>query len=115
MAIILWILLIWICFWLFFRVIFRGYRLYRQSRNMFNQFFGAQESDPDKGKRKKEPSEPQQPPKKIDASVGEYVHFEEIEITTEQTHTVDSDGIERTTTKTVVEEQVVDVEWEELP
>lgn len=52
--------------------------------------------------------------KKIGADVGEYVRFEEL---TEEAETTvsDTDGGRRTETHVSVEEQVVDVEWEDLP
>lgn len=55
---------------------------------------------------------PQQPAphrKKIDPSVGEYVAFTEIEVTETTT------SQNNTTTNVRVEQQVVDVEWEDIP
>lgn len=56
-------------------------------------------------------SAPQQQPrrKKIDPSVGEYVEWEEVKVSST---TTDSSG--KSTRTTVTEEQITDVEWEEL-
>lgn len=56
------------------------------------------------------PGEPKRRAKKIDPGVGEYIHFEEIEVSSEQK----TDAAGRRETKFKVEEQVVDVEWEDI-
>ncbi len=59
--------------------------------------------------------EPTSKKKIIDDEVGEYVRFEEVEVT--ETTTTEKDiktGTERTKVDYRVEDQVVDVEWEDL-
>lgn len=109
MWVLFWAFFIWLGFWLF-KGLFRGYRLYRQSRRAFNDLFGNSGRGPKQQAGKKQ--SPPKPRKKIDPSVGEYVHYEEVEVTAE---TVKDSETKKTTTKITVEEQIVDVEWEDIP
>lgn len=61
-----------------------------------------------------QPKQPHTPAKKISKDVGEYVHFEEIEVNAEQSTYSNADGSQTTYTRVDVEEQVVDVEWEDI-
>ncbi|MDE6396537.1 MAG: DUF4834 family protein [Muribaculaceae bacterium] len=64
----------------------------------------------------REPEKPARPKKKIDPGVGEYVRFEEITVETDQTVSHDpASGTTRVDTSVKVEDQIVDVEWEDLP
>lgn len=78
----------------------------------FGQFFTSEQ--PKDHKKSRQP-EPHNPSKKIDASVGEYVRFEEIEVTEQTRTTVNPDGSTNTKTHFKIEEQIVDAEWEDIP
>lgn len=74
----------------------------------------AAASDPSQGSRHGFGNQTAQPPrkkKKIDPAVGEYIHFEEVSTTTA---TEDAGG-SKTTTATITEQQIVDVQWEDIP
>lgn len=89
------------------------YLLKRRIRKMYGQTNRrAAGNSGDGGAR--EPAAPRQPRKKIDDSVGEYVHFEEIDVKVEETVQTDADGDTRTEVTVETEEQIVDVEWEDL-
>ena len=63
-----------------------------------------------------QPPKPKRPKKKIDPDMGEYIRFEEINVETDQTVTDDpATGTRRVDTSVKVEDQIVDVEWEDLP
>lgn len=91
-----------------------AYLVRRRAQKMFGQF-----TDPSRAARgqsgKKEPEPAPAPAKKIDPTVGEYVRFEEIEVEAQTTETLHADGTTERTTQVRVEEQVVDVEWEDIP
>ncbi|MCH5219250.1 MAG: hypothetical protein J1F20_01675 [Muribaculaceae bacterium] len=101
--------------WLLLPVIKVFWQLHKMRRNpksfLDNLFgnFGAE------GTRPKEERHQQQPKKgpKIPDDVGEYVQFEEVDVKVEESQYVNNDG--STTTRFKVEEQIVDVEWEDLP
>lgn len=64
--------------------------------------------------------QPRRASKKIDPTVGEYVHFEEVSVfrsETVESSQVDSSHDSSSSRKSTVtvEEQIVDVEWEDLP
>ena len=62
------------------------------------------------------PPKPKRPKKKIDPDMGEYIRFEENNVETDQTDTDDpATGTRRVDTSVKVEDQIVDVEWEDLP
>lgn len=99
------------------RIIFKIYRLRRQTRKAFEQFFGAgSQGAGNRGasSRHTAPQQPAPPAKKIDHGIGEYVHFEEIEISAETSTSASNGSSETRTSTTVVEEQIVDAEWEEI-
>lgn len=101
------ILLIILCviLWPLIRLILAVTIVSHKARKMRNEFFG------NGGERYRQPQpEPTVHKKKIPDDVGEYVRFEEINVTsTRQTDSADN------TTKTYVrEEQVVDVEWTDI-
>ncbi|MDE6642860.1 MAG: hypothetical protein K2K27_02020 [Muribaculaceae bacterium] len=73
-----------------------------QTRDMFNQATGRGSG------KKQNNSQPQPKQKKIDPNVGEYVEFEEIEVTA-----TDSSG-NTTHVNYQKETQITDVEWEEI-
>lgn len=72
-----------------------------QTRDMFNQATG-------RGKKQNN-SQPQPKQKKIDPNVGEYVEFEEIQVSETKTQT---STYSSATYKS--ESQIDDVEWEEI-
>lgn len=80
---------------------------YQQAQEQYNQFFGGAAG-------RQEPEQPKTPAKKIAEDVGEYIHFEEIEVSKESTTFTKADGQTETTTKIRIEEQVIDVEWEDI-
>ena len=95
----------------FFRILWRVWQFSssvrkarRQMDDAMNSAFGGNGSRP----RQQQPR--QQKKKKIDPSVGEYVAFEEVSVTAEET--TDSDSSQ---TRTVVtESQIEDAVWEEI-
>ena len=86
-------------------------RMKREINNIFNTFGGAGSNSTDKAKKQQQPT-PRR--KKIDAEVGEYVHFEEIEVTVQAQTENNPDNTRSTTTKIKVEDQIIDVEWEDI-
>lgn len=82
---------------------------------MYEQMFGQayQQAESEKKARRKRGGWTQptrQRPKKIDPSIGEYVRFQEIEVTTESnTHTTENSSQSYT-----IEQQVSDAEWEDI-
>lgn len=78
-------------------------RLKNQARDMFNRATGR---STDNSSNYNNPQS-QRPRKKIDPGVGEYVEFEEIEVTA-RTQTDNGNVSYRT------ESQITDVEWEEV-
>ncbi len=103
------------------RIYLRVRAIRRQGQDIFNQFMGGfgganpAGSNPGGGQSPQPEPEPKRPAKKIDPDVGEYVRFEEITVTTEESSTLHADGTQTDTTRVTVEDQVVDVEWEDLP
>ena len=89
-------------------------RVRRQQREMFNNIFGGgtESTSGNSGKNKKENTSPKAKRKKIDANVGEYVEFEEI--TTTVSDSESTAGGNNKATKTITEQQIVDVEWEDI-
>lgn len=78
-------------------------RLKNQARDMFNRATGRSTGDSSNHNN----SQPQHPRKKIDPGIGEYVEFEEIEVTS-QTQNDNGNVSYRT------ENQITDVEWEDV-
>ena len=105
----------WFLFWVFFIwflltlliSVYRGFKVYRRGRRAFDAMFGNDRNH--SAKKKKEAETPAPPRKIIDPEIGEYVHYEEIDVSAE-TKTEN----QHTTTKIKVEEQIVDVQWEEI-
>lgn len=82
------------------RIYLRVRRLQRQGQDFFNQFMGGNPGQSGKGARKPEPDpQPKRPTKKIDPNVGEYVRFEEVSVTAEQTTATRPDGTRTETTQ----------------
>lgn len=90
------------------RVVITIWRARRQTRRFFDQFRNAAGAGASSQTGRKEPQQKPRSKKKIDPSVGEYVAFEEIK---SETTTTDR---QNTTTYTEVEQQVVDVDWEDI-
>lgn len=61
-----------------------------------------------------EPEGPKPRKKKIDPNVGEYVRFEEVTVTTAENVTDDGET-QRVDRSVKIEDQIIDVEWEDLP
>lgn len=80
---------------------------YEQAQEQFNQFYGS-------GAAPQQPEKPKTAAKKISKDVGEYIHFEEIEVSRTSSTYAEASGQTETTTKIRIEEQVVDVEWEDI-
>ena len=85
----------------------------RRVKKVFSQANGQTTGRSSK-KNKADAAPRNQPAKKIDPNVGEYVHFEEIQIKEESATKQNADGSETRTTRFTVEEQIVDVEWEDV-
>jgi hypothetical protein len=90
------------------RVVITIWRARRQTRRFFDQFRNATGTGASSQTGRKEAPRQPKTKKKIDPSVGEYVAFEEIK--TESTTT----DRQNTTTYTEVEQQIVDVDWEDI-
>ncbi len=87
------------------QVLWKLYQLRRKVRRTFRDFSRAYGGgDAGAGNSRKQAAPVKK--KKIDPSVGEYVSFEEIEATVSETSTE---------VEYAVEQQVVDVEWEDIP
>lgn len=90
------------------------YLLQRQARRMFNSAFGPQSQQQEPKKRRNGWSDAPLRRKKIDPNVGEYVKFQEVEVT-QDTTTVNTDAdTTHTTIHTTVEQQITDATWEEI-
>lgn len=90
------------------RVVITIWRARRQTRRFFDQFRNATGAGASSQTGRKEAPRQPKTKKKIDPTVGEYVAFEEIK--TESTTT----DRQNTTTYTEVEQQIVDVDWEDI-
>ncbi|MGN0220127.1 MAG: hypothetical protein ACI4AX_07570 [Muribaculaceae bacterium] len=90
------------------RVMATIWRARRQTRRFFDQFRTAAGAGASTQTRQKEAPRQPKTKKKIDPSVGEYVAFEEI-----KTETTTADARDAKT-YTEVEQQIVDVEWEDI-
>lgn len=78
-------------------------RFKNQARDMFNRATGRSNGNSSNHNN----TQSQRPRKKIDPDIGEYVEFEEIEVTA-KTRTDNGDVSYRT------ESQITDVEWEDV-
>ncbi|MDE6267656.1 MAG: DUF4834 family protein [Muribaculaceae bacterium] len=114
MSLLVLILLILFAYYVILPVV-RGLMQLNRMRSNARDFFNSMNQQA-AGARSRD-SQPQQPApkkKKIDPSVGEYVDYEEI--TVEQTTvnaTTTTDG-SSSSTSIDVEQQIVDVEWEDI-
>ncbi|MGM9827543.1 MAG: hypothetical protein ACI30O_05060 [Muribaculaceae bacterium] len=88
-------------------------RARKQMRDAFNGMFGESGAAGQNGTSDRNGQTPRRRRKKIAKDVGEYVEFEEIACTVKTTDPAD-DGKTKTG-KTIVEQQIEDVEWEDLP
>lgn len=106
MVLLLWLLLIFFVIIPLFKAGVAVYRARRAAKQFFNQFrhTAGHKSNHDYGA---ETAYPARKRKKINAEDGEFVAFEDIPGDT----TSEQPGAE---TKIVVEQQVVDVEWEDI-
>ncbi len=93
--------------WQILKVVLRIRRLQRDSRAAFEQMFGGM---PNAASGARKPEAPQKPRKRYGPKDGEYVKFEEINITQSTTTVTDDKGQKTQYTET----QIEDVEWEEL-
>lgn len=86
--------------------------LRRRARNYFDDAFGfSSRFHQEEPQRKAGWSKPAERKKKIGRDEGEYVRFEEIKI--DRTSSADSSK-ETKTERVVVEQQIVDIEWEDI-
>ena len=118
MSIILFILFIYILY-LLLRPAFKVWRTYRKMKtgsfDIFGDLFGQPGGQRHTSQYEADGSrwtKPRSKKKKISEDVGEYVKFSEITISETESHR--QAGAERNST-TITEQQVVDVEWEDLP
>lgn len=89
----------------------------RQMRKQFNAFSnaaGGRHNNPYRPKNETKNHAPRAPKKKIPSDVGEYVRFEEVEISESYKETIHKDGSFEAESRISVEEQIVDAEWEEI-
>lgn len=93
----------------------RGLMQFNRMRSNARDFFNSMNQQASGARSdSRQPQQPAPKKKKIDPSVGEYVDYEEI--TVEQTTvnaTTATDGTS-STTRIDVEQQIVDVEWEDI-
>lgn len=105
----MWLLFLLLVFLMFFiivpiiKAVLMVQRFKNQARDMFNRATGRSTGNSSNHNN----PQPQRQRKKIDPGVGEYVEFEEIEVTS-QTHTDNGNISYRT------ESQITDVEWEDV-
>lgn len=95
-------------------------QMQNRQKDFINSMFGARgvddpPADPEaeanaRARRKGGWSVPKKKRKKIDPEVGEFVKFHETTVTAQATETADG-----STTSYAVEEQIIDVSWEDLP
>lgn len=115
------LLLLLLIFFIIIPMIRAGIALYKarkQAREIFEQFraaasgggFGEEEHG-----RNESPKHPEPPvkKKKIDATVGEYVSFEEIPLPPD--YDPKTDTMYSRTETVITESRIVDVEWEDIP
>ncbi len=88
----------------------------RRVNKFAEQMRGAAGASGSAAGRSARPEQPKPRKKKIDPTVGEYIRFEEITVEADQTVSHDPEsGTTRVDTSVKVEDQIVDVEWEDLP
>ncbi|MCH5345585.1 MAG: DUF4834 family protein [Muribaculaceae bacterium] len=95
------------------RPIWRVYSAVRRQQRQTRDFFRSMGIDPDdaRNQRRQQQQQPPKPPrkKKIDSTVGEYIDYEEITVSSTQTQTSTGE-----TVSYEVQQQITDVEWEEV-
>lgn len=98
----------------FLALFFKGFRMYSSARKFMRNAFGSDDDDYDAYDRQKRRTDtrPDKKRKKIDPEIGEYIAFEEFTAT--ETTTVNDNPADRST-QIRTEEQVVDIEWEDIP
>lgn len=121
MSFLLTLLIIWLLYQLLRRLLpwllMRSFQ--NRAKNAFDQFArqnGYKTPDPEQPRRTKSGWDNPEKEKKISRDEGEYIDYEEIRVTqstTTVTEETDSDG--STTIEVDSEQQVIDVEWEDLP
>lgn len=121
MSFLLTLLIIWLLYQLLRRLLpwllMRSFQ--NRAKNAFDQFArqnGYKTRDPEQPRRTKSGWDNPEKEKKISRDEGEYIDYEEIRVTqstTTVTEETDSDG--STTIEVDSEQQVIDVEWEDLP
>ncbi len=110
---------------LFFFLIRPAWRLYRSMRRQQqaaysffeNMGFETPRSQGNTRRRRRQPAAqpgPASKKKKIDSSVGEYVKYEELSATESVYHETRDGGESSSSARVVVEQQIVDVEWEDI-
>lgn len=92
---------------------FRGYRNMRKAMKDFRRAASGDFRNDPRGGGRAQGSRPPVKKKKIPRDVGEYVAFTEVAVET-QTESTDSDGNTTTESSFEVEQQVVDVKWEDI-
>ncbi len=105
------LLLFFLIIWPLIRVAIAFYRAQQQARKAFGQF-GRESSQQRTGRKAGWSGFQRQRKKKISRDMGEYVEFEEI-VKTSTENTVNGDEAS-TEQKTEIEQQIVDVEWEDI-
>lgn len=81
-----------------------------RARKRVREVFGGMGGSTDEGGNDRSDNEPPRKAKIIDPSVGEYVAYEDIIVSSEETNK--NSG---TTTRYTIEQQIVDAEWEDIP
>lgn len=96
--------------WPIIKGVMRINRFQSEARDFFNgRYNGAQQ----RNSSARQPQQPAPKKKKIDPSVGEYVEYEEITVDQSYSKTSGHDAASAST-QVEVEQQIVDVEWEDI-
>lgn len=103
---ILLFLLIWFVIVPLVRIAIVVHRARKRVREVFGGMGGNAEASDDN----RHYNEPPRKTKIIDPSVGEYVAYEDIIVSSEETNKHSG-----TTTRYTIEQQIVDAEWEDIP
>lgn len=111
---ILFILLFIFIIWPIIRVSWVIHKARKQARTIYEQRFGRQEGS-SQTERKAGWSKPEQTRAKVfKRTDGDYVQFEDIEVTTQTTTQTDADGSTSQHTTTTVDHQIIDIDWEDI-
>lgn len=100
------------------RALWRGWQFHRRwreaTRGMRDAFARASGTAADGSDKRRQPHSAPAKKKKIDPSVGEYVAFEEIHVSSTESTQTRTDAAGRTHTTVHTESQIEDAVWEDI-